>query len=424
MTNADTTVQRRINVSTSSFRPTYVVWELTLACDQSCTHCGSRAGTAREKELSTAEALGVVEQLSQLGTQEIAVIGGEAYLHPGFLEIVDAIRAARMRPTMTTGGRGITAALARKMAGAGLFSVSVSVDGLASTHDQMRAAPGSFAAATGALDHLKVAGVRITANTNLNRFNAADLEPLYEALKALGILAWQVQLTVPLGRAADRPDMILQPWELLTLLPRVAALKARAFEDGILLQPGNNLGFFGPEEALLRSVTPDGTDHWQGCNAGKFLMGIESDGAVKGCPSLQTSHYVGGNVRHSSLAAIWNETPELKFARHRSVDDLWGYCRECAFAQTCLGGCSFTAHSFLGRPGNNPYCHHRALQMAKRGQRERLVPIARAPERPFDNGLFAIVQEPNETSEVARPSKEMLRVRRTANGVALPVIGT
>ena len=35
----------------------YVVWELTLRCDQPCTHCGSRAGTARPDELSTPEAL-------------------------------------------------------------------------------------------------------------------------------------------------------------------------------------------------------------------------------------------------------------------------------------------------------------------------------------------------------------------------------
>ena len=52
------------------------------------------------------------------------------------------------------------------------------------------------------------------------------------------------------------------------------------------MMPGNNLGYFGPEEALLRSPKPGGKDHWIGCQAGKYVMGIESDGAVKGCPSL------------------------------------------------------------------------------------------------------------------------------------------
>ena len=142
--------------------------------------------------------------------------------------------------------------------------------------------------------------------------------------------------------------------------------------------PGNNLGYFGPEEATLRSLEPDGRDHWQGCQAGRFVLGIESDGAVKGCPSLQTSHYVGGNIQQSTLADIWSHAPELAFARRRTVDDLWGFCRTCTFAATCMGGCSFTAHAVFGRPGNNPYCHYRARTLARSGP-------PRAP-RPQDGG--------------------------------------
>src|SRR5690606_10297235 len=147
--------------------------------------------------------------------------------------------------------------------------------------------------------------------------------------------------------------------------PRIAALKERALGEGVLIMPGNNLGYFGPEEAVLRSIARDGRDHWQGCQAGRLVMGIESDGAVKGCPSLQTAHYVGGRLRERSLRDIWEHTPELAFARARTKDDLWGFCRSCPFAEPCLGGCSFTAHALLGRPGNNPYCHFRARSFAK-----------------------------------------------------------
>lgn len=115
---------------------------------------------------------------------------------------------------MTTGGRGITAELAQQMAEAGLHTVSVSVDGLEVTHDLFRASPGSFQAASNALKHLKAAGLRIAANTNFNRLNQADVEPLYERLRGIGIVAWQLILTVPLGRAADRAAMLLQPWDL------------------------------------------------------------------------------------------------------------------------------------------------------------------------------------------------------------------
>lgn len=409
---------RRLNVLSEDHFPAYVVWEITLRCDLACTHCGSRAGPKRPDELSTEEALEVVEQLAAMRTREVVLIGGEAYLHDGFIEITRALKEAGIRPTITTGGRGVDRAMAKAMAEAGMARVSVSIDGLEARHDRMRALRGSFEAATNALIYCREAGIAPAANTNFNRSNMADLEGLYDHLRDLAIEAWQIQITTPLGRAADRTDMLLQPWDLLDLVPRVAAIKKRAFADGIRVMPGNNLGYFGPEEALLRSPEPELRDHWQGCQAGKFVMGIESDGAVKGCPSLQTAAYVGDRVRNRSLQQIWDDTPELAFARKRTVDDLWGFCRTCPFAEPCLGGCSFTAHAVFGRPGNNPYCHFRARHFAKQNKRERLVPAAAAPGNPFDHGLFEVVVEdldaPDPGADVAEEDLVQITRKPTA----------
>ena len=116
-------------------RTTYAVWELTLQCNLGCVHCGSRAGATRASELSTAEALNLVRQLSDVGIQEVTLIGGEAWLRRDWLDVVRAIRASGMSCSLTTGGYGISAALAREMRNAGLQQVSVSVDGRQATHD-------------------------------------------------------------------------------------------------------------------------------------------------------------------------------------------------------------------------------------------------------------------------------------------------
>src|SRR5688500_4326168 len=81
-------------------RPIYAVWEITLACDLACRHCGSRAGKARPDELTTAEAIDLVAQMADLGVREIALIGGEVYLYPGWTDVVRAIRARGMQCTM------------------------------------------------------------------------------------------------------------------------------------------------------------------------------------------------------------------------------------------------------------------------------------------------------------------------------------
>lgn len=392
--------RRRINLTQKDYRPVYVVWELTLRCDHVCHHCGSRAGKARETELTLSEAKDVARQLGEMGTREVVLIGGEAYLYEGYLEVVAELRRNDVRVSMTSGGRGITKDVANDFQSAGLHLVSVSVDGTREVHDKQRNSNGSFDSAMAALDNLRNAGIKRASNININRSNAHTLEDVYALLKKKDITAWQVQVTAALGRAADRPDFLLQPYDLLDVMPRVAKLKEQGHRDGVLVMPGNNLGYFGPEEALMRSQTADGKDHWMGCQAGKFVMGIESDGAVKGCPSLQTTEYVAGHLTEQPLREIWDglgnrkeDAAKIAFTRERTKEDLWGYCKTCIFADTCLGGCTFTSHALFGRPGNNPYCHFRAREMDKRGMRERVVRTEAASGLPFDSGKFELICE-------------------------------
>ena len=378
--------------------PVHVVWELTLACDLGCRHCGSRAGKRRGGELTTAECLDVVRQLAELGTREISLIGGEAYLREDWDEIAATIAAEGMLCTMVSGGRAWDAARAERAAAAGVASVSVSIDGMARAHDEQRGLLGSFTAAVRSMRVLRAAGVEVTANSQLNRLSAPDLPAMLDLFVELGITGWQVALTVPMGRAAERPTWLLQPYELLDLFPRLAEVATRARAAGIHFFPGNNVGYFGPHEHALRGATyaATGLQHFEGCVAGVSLLGLEADGTLKGCPSLPTSAYAAGNVRDAPLRALWEGTSAIAFARDDAAkrSELWGFCDGCYYADVCRGGCSWTAHVFFGRRGNNPYCHHRALEHAKAGTRERLVQLQRAPGVPFDHGLFEIVVEP------------------------------
>jgi len=377
-------------------RSCYAVWELTLQCNLACVHCGSRAAHARPEELTTAEALDLVAQMRDAGITEVALIGGEAFLRADWLSIVQAIRSAGMSCTLTTGGYGISAAAARSMAQAGVQQVSISIDGTRATHDALRGRTGSWAAAFNTFQHLRNAGVPITANTQINRLSAPEFALIYADLRDAGCTAWQVALTVPMGRAADRPEILLQPSELLDLFPLLNELATQAAQDGIAFHPGNNIGYFGPFERNLRSA--QGTNAiWDGCQAGLTSIGIEANGDIKGCPSLPTSAYVGGNIRHTPLRQIL-ETAELSIntamGTPAGAEHLWGFCRTCDYAELCRGGCTWTAHVFFGKRGNNPYCHHRALTRRREGLRERLVLNTRAAGTPFDHGIFTLLEEP------------------------------
>ncbi|MFO0613321.1 MAG: radical SAM protein [Polyangiaceae bacterium] len=381
-------------------RPTYAVWELTLRCDLACRHCGSRAGRARPEELTTEEALDLVDQLADLGVLEVSLIGGEAYLRDDWVVVARAIRDKKMDVNIVTGGRGFTPERAEQAKSAGIKNISVSVDALESTHDALRGVKGSFQSALSALKAAKAAGLAVAANTQIARPALREIEPLAELLADQGIYAWQVAMTAPMGRAADEPELILEPYQVLEVLAMLARIHPRLAARGIKIWPGNDIGYFGPYDALLRAHMPGG--HMAPCGAGRATLGIEADGTIKGCPSLPTSAYAGGNLRDEKLVDLWERAEPIRFTRGRTEKDLWGYCRTCYYGEDCLGGCSWTAHTLFGRVGNNPFCHHRALELLKEGKRERLELRTPAEGKPFDHGVFECILEDWPEDERAR----------------------
>jgi radical SAM protein with 4Fe4S-binding SPASM domain len=210
---------------------------------------------------------------------------------------------------------------------------------------------------------------------------------------------WQVQLTTAMGRGGDQIAMLLEPFQVLEVLPMLAKLKRRADETRVMIWPGNNIGYFGTHEHDLRG-------HWTAgyrgrCGAGRGSLGIEANGNIKGCPSLPSADYVGGNVRENSLRDIWERAEPLRFTRDETPQDLKGFCKTCYYANECMGGCNWTAHVLLGYRGDNPYCHHRALELLARGKRERIRKKKAAPGEPFDYAIYEYVEEPWPDSEHA-----------------------
>lgn len=379
--------------------PVHVVWELTLACNLSCLHCGSRAGKRRPHELTTSEAISVVDQLARLGTRHLSLIGGEAYLRPDWVEIIRHATELGIVCSMQTGGRALTTKRLAEAKAAGLDGIGVSIDGLPDLHDELRGVAGAFHNAVSVLKEAKALGLRTGVNTQIGPRTLSHLSPLLDVLDGAGVAHWQIQLTVAMGNAADNDSLLLQPYQLLELMPLLASVYFEARRRNILVLAGNNIGYFGPYEYLWRHESSE-VGHWSGCEAGHTLVGLESDGTIKGCPSLDTAQYAVGNIRDASIESLWNAN-SMRFRRNQYGNDRWGFCRDCYYAEVCDAGCTWTTQSLLGRPGNNPYCHYRALDFAKRGLRERIAKVCDASDAPFGTGLFEIVVEHADGSPLA-----------------------
>src|SRR6185436_19464937 len=220
-------------------------------------------------------------------------------------------------PSMQSGGRALNEERIRAAKEAGLRSCGISIDGDPELHDKLRGVKGSYEQALRALGLLKKYEIVSSVNTQIGAATLPHLRALLHRIADAGARNWQIQLTVAMGNAADNPEVLMQPYQILELMPHLAELFDEANELGVLIQPGNNIGYFGLYEHRWRATDME-YGHWTGCSAGHTGLGIEADGTIKGCPSLATGDYSGGNVRDMTIEDIWNHSDQLRFTRDRT----------------------------------------------------------------------------------------------------------
>ncbi|MDJ0762589.1 MAG: radical SAM protein [Myxococcota bacterium] len=337
------------------WQPRFCVFEITLACNMNCYHCGSKAGRQRENELDTNEALALIGDLAGLGCRSITLSGGEPLLREDWPELVAAIHRHGMRPELITNGLQ-TAEQADAIADACFFAVTYSIDGPADVHDSLRNMPGALDRLLQGATALKQRSVRLGAVTQVNQRNFDRIDEIHNLLVDTGFEGWQVQLTLPYGRAKTRAqDLCLSPEALPALEKSLLKLMERS---PLFVQAADNIGYFSRAEPQLRAGSQSRRRIWAGCQAGLNVIGITSDGTVRGCLSLP-DHLDEGSCRERPVAQIWNDPAGFAYNRRFTVNDLDGFCRDCPFGQLCRAGCTALSVATSGLTGHNAHCLHR-----------------------------------------------------------------
>ena len=166
-------------------KPIYAVWEITLRCDHACSHCGSRAELSRPDELSTEELLDVADQPIRIGTREVTLIGGEAYLRSDVYKLVEHLSRGGIYVSMQSGGLGLTNRRLKKLKEAGLRASGISIDGPAHAHDVLRDRVGSWEAGMTAIRRAKEHGFVVTLKHPAESANSPHLQETASFLKPL-----------------------------------------------------------------------------------------------------------------------------------------------------------------------------------------------------------------------------------------------
>jgi radical SAM protein with 4Fe4S-binding SPASM domain len=330
------------------------VWETTLACNLKCSHCGSAAGKPRPDELTTAEALKLVEDLAKLKTQDVCLMGGEPLIRKDWYEIGKKVKDLGMRLMIISNGYNIDKDIISKLVDLQPHAVSTSLDGgTAETHDKIRGTKGSFDKVMEYINLSKEAGLPTTAITTVSKLNIHEL-PMIRDFLLNKFIAWQIQIATPAGRFPRELAVSKEEYYAVALF--IASMQKKYTKGELPVIGAHCLGYYSSHFPSLGLYSK-----WPGCQAGLTVISIKSNGDIIGCLSEPNSR-VEGNIRERSVVDIWNDPNAFSHNRRFDIKDLGENCKGCEYRQICRGGCTGLSVGFTGKPHNHPYCFYKIEQ--------------------------------------------------------------
>ena len=352
------------------YRPV-VFWNITDQCNLSCTHCYSKSGPGRttEGELTTAEALAVIDDLADMGVPLILFTGGEPLMRGDIWELAAHATSRGLKMALSTNGTLITRKVARRIKDCGIEYAGISLDGAtAETHDRFRNLPGAFERSIAAFAACNEAGLRCGVRVTLTKENCTELEMLVDLALSLGASRFCLYWLVPAGRGCDSYARLQldksEVTEALSLLYRKAKETSPAAMEFLTVD--------APQDCihLLASMENDKSEDLAdargllaslkgGCSAGTRVADIDAQGNIFPCQFARSPGFLVGNVRNQLFSTIWADFKNPVLARFRNKQDsLKGRCRACSYRDLCGGGCRARAYAANGDFwAEDPFCY-------------------------------------------------------------------
>jgi mycofactocin biosynthetic radical S-adenosylmethionine protein MftC len=321
--------------------PICLTWELTYACNLDCVHCLSSSGRRDPRELTTAEAKSVLDQLRDLQVFYINIGGGEPTIRRDFFELLEYSISQGIGVKFSTNGAFIDAERARQLAAMDYLDIQISLDGIdAPTNDAVRG-EGSYAKAIRAMDNLAAANFGpFKISVVVTRHNVDQLDRFKALADSYGAQLRVTRLR-PSGRGADS-------WH--DLHPTNA--QQRQIYNWLMAHGDNVLT---GDSFFHLNALGDPLPGLNMCGAGRVVCLIDPIGDVYACPFVIHDQFKAGSVRDpGGFAKVWRESSLfLELREPQSA----GACSSCGHFDACQGGC-MAAKFFTGLPldGPDPEC--------------------------------------------------------------------
>ena len=350
-------------------------WETTIKCNLSCAHCRRVEDDEQViTDMSTEQSKAMIDQLADVGQSQgfmpiLVFSGGEPLCRGDLFEVIEYASSKGLILALATNGTLIDEEIAKKVKQSGIQRASISLDGATSeVHNKLRQQEGSFEAAIQGINNLRDNEVPFQINVTMTKYNAGQLEEIYELAKSLGSVALHIFMLVPVGcgQEFDEEEM-LSAAEYEKMMLKIAELDAHGQlqvkvtcgphyervirESGLAEKRSKPMPKSG--HPAMSGHTDGVAKTTKGCLAGLGVIFVGHQGDVFPCGYLPVNC---GNVTTQTIEEIWYQSEDL--AKMRDTSKLEGKCGVCAYKKVC-GGCRARAYAATGNyMAEEPFCEY------------------------------------------------------------------
>jgi 12,18-didecarboxysiroheme deacetylase len=334
-----------------------VVWNVTRACNLNCVHCYARSTEkAREDELSTPQAMTVIDDLVDFGTPVILLSGGEPMMRPDLMDIAAYAVDKGLRVVISTNGTLIDRQKAEDLKNLGLSYVGVSLDGREEVHDRFRRKKGAFRDALKGIRNCQEAGIKVGLRFTMNSLNKGEIPSIFDLLEDMDIPRVCFYHLVYAGRGTELIDQDLSHEESRKAVDLIMDLTRDMHERGLpkeVLTVDNHAD--GPYIYLrmLREENPRAEEVLQllkmneGNSSGRGIGCISWDGSIYADQFWR--HHSFGNVMEKPFSKIWTDLSDPLMARLKDKKRyVKGRCAGCRWLDICAGNFRVRAEAATG----------------------------------------------------------------------------
>ena len=282
--------------------PLLIQWLVTLYCNRKCRYCIRGAqyiadSVPPDMTISGDRILALFREAKEMGVQDIDLTGGEPFLREDMYQIITSLNQYQFRKIYVTTKYHFSKDEAQKLQETGIPEITVSFDtGNEDTQDYLMQEKGFFRASYNSISNLVNAGISITLQSVMNRYNIKELASMVTAGKEIGISSFHITLYRESIYATE--NLMPSYDDFMRLEDEIKDLQSRY--DDLHIQYNDNPLWVNKEYHAR---------HFNNCVIGRQGIVILPSGKVSKC---LYGEIIFGDLNTQSLSEVWNSKELLE----------------------------------------------------------------------------------------------------------------